>query len=356
MNPSAKLDKEYLRALKAACDVRGLLLSYGARIMFDNSDGIRSNCIVHGGTNPTSLVYSYVTMFFKCFGECGFSGDVFQLVQELEGCGFTDAVKIVKRFCPDIDKRSLQKSVASQQRRSTGIFAEMERMKRVEENPVIDGTLVNKAQRTLKRKNPYAGKFETSTLEYFEIGYCDFNEYFMDRAIIPIHNAEGKLVGFSGRDMKNPNPTHKYRIKKGFRKGVVLYNLHRAAPHIDRKHPMVIVEGFGQTWRLHEAGVDTAIALMGKEATEEQLSLILKNTTSVVLGLDFDVEGVKGTRKLIDKLIDQIDVSVMVSDLPEKVDLGDMTPKQALQCYGRRVSADEWVNTVYREWVSKHDS
>jgi DNA primase len=217
----------------------------------------------------------------------------------------------------------------------------------VETNEVINSPLVESALRN--PYNPYVatGKFNAETMAYFQVGYCDDNDYFRDRAIITIHNEDGNLIGFSGRDMTGTE-SNKYRIKKGFKKGNCLYNLHRARNYISRKNPMVLVEGFGQAWRLHEAGVRTAVALMGKELTDEQYKLIMKYTTSIVLALDFDEPGIHATKKIVDRLEDKIDVRVMVSTQHPDTDLGDMEIEDVTEIYENSIPTYLWYNEIYR--------
>lgn len=332
-------DRAYLDTLKACVDVRALLSYYGATFHpMSNDSTLRCSCVVHGGHNPTSMTYR--DNYFHCFGECGFKGDVFALVSAVENCSFKDSIKRVEEFSAH---RKSTASVAVVQ--SVDPFTKMleQSYTQVEPNERITSPLVERALRN--KRNPYveSGRFKDSTMKWFEVGYCDFNDYFMDRAIITIHDDEGHLIGFSGRDMSGGDSTNKYRIKKGFKKGLSLYNLNRARKFIDSKHPMIVCEGFGQVWRLHEAGYDTAVALMGKEITDGQYALISKYTTKVILALDYDKPGLEATLKLGSELSRSFDVRVAVSDMAPDVDLGDMTAEQAASCIERAIPFKKWA-------------
>jgi DNA primase len=337
--------RDNLDNLKMTIDIRALLSYYGANILLDSGENIRSNCVVHGGQNKSSLSYNATTGFFRCFGECGFCGDVFKLIQTIENCTFSKALEIARSFAV-----SAPNGYAPSPREIRDEWAEMFESTYGESNAneVIYSPLVNQA--LCADNNPYveSGKFHKETMKYFEVGYCDFNEYFMHRAIITIHDDQGNLIGFSGRDMKNSDNTNKYRIKKGFKKGYCLYNLNRAKDYISRKEPMVLVEGFGQVWRLHEAGVRTAVALMGKDATRQQLDLILTYTTNLVLGMDFDGPGLEGTLKLIQQLDDKIDLTVLHSPFGENIDLADLSVENVRQIYDSAIPPYLWYNQVYK--------
>src|SRR5690606_16501740 len=60
-------------------------------------------------------------------------------------------------------------------------------------------------------------------------------DFFKGRLMIPIEDENGKLVGFSGRTL--PHNTHPAKYLNSpesdyFKKRTILYNLHRARPHI----------------------------------------------------------------------------------------------------------------------------
>jgi DNA primase len=325
--------------LKDGADVRAVLDYYGATVFLDNESQIRSNCIIHGGDNSTSLVYSKYFKTFKCFGECGFQGDVLQLIMVKEGCSFSAAMKRLQEFS------TVREASATEEKRVRDPWLEALESSYGAKvtNEKIYSPLVEKALEF--RPNPYvsSGRFTQDTIDYFEVGYCNFNEYFMDRAIITIHDEEGNLVGFSGRDMRNAPSPSKYRIKKGFKKGACLYNLHRAKKFVSIKSPLIITEGFGQVWRLNEAGYKTGVALMGKEATDTQLALILRYATSVILALDFDDAGIEATKKLIEKLDDRINVKVVVTKLGKDLDLGDLDCYTVSEMVESAIPAYVWV-------------
>lgn len=338
-------DRTELDTLKSTVDIKALLMHYGGVIAIESNDNIRSSCVVHGGSNVSSLSYNTRTGWFKCFGTCGFTGDVFKLIQTIERCTFADAVERVREYSSANNglQTSPRKRIDDRNRALEAAYGGRN------SNEVISSPLVERALKY--RPNPYvvSEKFKQDTMEYFQVGYCDFNDYFMNRAIITIHDEYGSLIGFSGRDMKNKDATNKYRIKKGFKKGYCLYNLNRAKEFIDRGNPMIICEGFGQVWRLHEAGYPTGVALMGKDATQEQLELILRFTTNAVLALDFDSPGMDATMNLIEQLDDKIDLSVIASKYGENVDLADMSVSTAQEVMETRIPPYYWVNAVYKK-------
>ena len=73
------------------------------------------------------------------------------------------------------------------------------------------------------------------------------------RVVFPIHNIEGQLIAYVGRWAEDPVPSgkRKYFLPPGFRRGLELYNLHRA---IKEGTEAIVVEGYFDVLRLYAAG------------------------------------------------------------------------------------------------------
>jgi DNA primase len=129
--------------------------------------------------------------------------------------------------------------------------------------------------------------FTPETIQRFGLGWCG-KGLMRNRIAIPLHDPDGKLVGYAGRlveDAKVSNDCPKYllpgaRERDGkryeFRKSHLLYGLH----HLARKvNDLIVVEGFPSVWWLHQHGYGTAVALMGSSVSTEQIDLMLGRLT-----------------------------------------------------------------------------
>lgn len=80
-------------------------------------------------------------------------------------------------------------------------------------------------------------------VETFGLGVCPetSRSIMKARLCIPIHNPQGELVAYAGRWLGDevPEGELRYKLPEGFRKSLVLYNLHRVAG----AHHLVVVEG-----------------------------------------------------------------------------------------------------------------
>ena len=90
------------------------------------------------------------------------------------------------------------------------------------------------------------------------------------RIVIPIHNGSGALIAYAGRAIDGQEP--KYRFPAGFRKSLVLFNLHRALGTEART--VIVVEGFFDTLAVHQSGYPAVVALMGSTISRYQADFL----------------------------------------------------------------------------------
>ena len=140
-----------------------------------------------------------------------------------------------------------------------------------------------------------------ATAARFGVGYYAGPGFLRGRIAFPIHDSEGRLVAYAGRSIDGSEP--RYLFPAGFRKSQVVFNLHRACAAVaGRPAGCVIVEGFFDCLRLHQAGYRKVIALMGANLSEVQETLLLARFREVVLMLDGDEAGRCATRQLAARL------------------------------------------------------
>jgi DNA primase len=130
------------------------------------------------------------------------------------------------------------------------------------------------------------------TAEHFGAGLCA-RGIMKGRIAISVHNEKGELVAYCGRAVteKQAQEEGKYKMPDGFHKSLVVYNIYRQEPGIKT---LVLVESFLSVWRLYQAGVKNAAALMGSVLSKEQEDLIadlLGPSGQVLLILDADESG-----------------------------------------------------------------
>jgi DNA primase len=117
---------------------------------------------------------------------------------------------------------------------------------------------------------------------------------FDKRLVIPIHDADGDVVGFAGRSLSDNNK-RKYlnsRSSGVYLKNRILYNLHR----IEGKK-VYVVEGYPDVWRLHLSGYQ-AVAPCGTAFTREHLDILHeRGITQIVFCFDGDKAGLEASER-----------------------------------------------------------
>jgi len=175
--------------------------------------------------------------------------------------------------------------------------------------------------------------YKQETLEHFSVGVPKNNDgIFKDRSIVPVIDRDGiHVVGFTGRsnyekcdkcnqyhqascNSKNPKYIYsKWANNSGFAKERYLYNLHNALNAAKFNKTLVICEGPGDVWSLHEKGIENAVAIFGISLTDsQQIILETCDITKIILLLDNDEAGINAKQKIKSLLSRFFNVSIPV--------------------------------------------
>ena len=127
------------------------------------------------------------------------------------------------------------------------------------------------------------------------------------RIAIPIHNPRGELVAYAGRAVDCGEP--KYKLPTGFHKSLEIFNLHRAATAGSDR--VIVVEGYFDCLRVHQAGFRCVVALMGCALSGPQEHLLLGRFRAVRLMLDGDKAGRCASRAIAARLVRRCSVGVV---------------------------------------------
>ncbi|KAM3099502.1 DNA primase [Phormidesmis sp. 146-12] len=135
-------------------------------------------------------------------------------------------------------------------------------------------------------------------------GYYD---RFRNRLMIPIHDLQGRVIGFGGRTLTDEQPKYLNSPETElFDKGKTLYGLDKARATIAKKDQAVVVEGYFDVIALHAAGITNSVASLGTALSVAQVNLLLRYTESkqILLNFDADSAGVKAAARVIKEVED----------------------------------------------------
>lgn len=134
---------------------------------------------------------------------------------------------------------------------------------------------------------------------------------YSNRVIYPIHDGNGLLIGFGGRDVSGKTNTAKWinpnvdDLNILYNKSKVLYGLHKAKIHIRKKGEAFITEGYNDVIAWHRYGLENTVAPCGTAITEQQINELKKLCTVAVFCMDPDDAGKRAVLKQIPLFIKQ---------------------------------------------------
>jgi len=115
---------------------------------------------------------------------------------------------------------------------------------------------------------------------------------FRDRVMFPIRDARGRVIAFGGRIIDQGEPKYLNSPETAlFHKGRELYGLYETRQARISLKRLVVVEGYMDTVRLHQAGIQYAVATLGTATTPEHLKRIFRLVSEVVFAFDGDRAG-----------------------------------------------------------------
>lgn len=289
------------KAVKAAVKIEEVLQHYNLLDQFKRSgDSLSGPCPIHKGSNPTQFRVSISKNVWNCFSDCKGGGNVLDLIARIEDISIhAAALKAIGWFHLDPSEMAAT-SEAESNRTENPPRNQREIPRKADSNPETSQSVNPNPPfkfrlDKLDRHHPYLAErgLTPQTIEDFDIGYCS-KGMMAERIAIPIRDAEGNVVAYSGRwPGEPPEGTPKYKLPQGFRKALELFNIDQALKEPAEK-PLVIVEGFFDAMRLHQHGCRKVVALMGSTMSAAQEELIRKHTnrnSHIIAMLDEDEAG-----------------------------------------------------------------
>jgi len=148
------------------------------------------------------------------------------------------------------------------------------------------------------------------------------SDRFHDRAMFPIIDAKGHVLGFGARTMGGGEPKYLNTADTPvFNKRHNLYGLNWAKAERAIGH-LVLVEGYMDTLSLRKAGVQGVVATLGTALTPEQARLMRRFTGEVWISYDGDPPGQKAALRAL-SILDEADIATKVIDYPKGMDPDD---------------------------------
>lgn len=333
-------------------------------------------CPFHSEKTP-SFTVSREKQSYYCFG-CGAGGNVIGFVMESEGLHFPEAVrKLAEEAGIPIASEQGQFVETEQQKQKRLIIAAHEFAAKLYHHLLKNTSEGLHALNYLRSRG-----FSDRWIDTFQIGYAPdswdtltrslennghdpalmeqgglitarsgsegYYDRFRNRIMFPIHDAQGRVIGFSGRVIGEGQPKYLNSPETPvFTKSRILFNLHRARPAMRKSGQAVLFEGHVDVIRAFETGTANAIATMGTALTEQHCLAIRRLAEHVVICYDGDQAGRQAAAKAL-VMLEEAGCSVTVALLPDGMDPDDYIAKHGGETFRDKVLGTAISATAYK--------
>ncbi|HLB87818.1 MAG TPA: toprim domain-containing protein [Terriglobales bacterium] len=266
--------------VKQAVGLEAVLRHYHVPGLRRHRDQLQGCCPIHDGNRDDSFRAHLTKNVFQCFA-CQAHGNVLDLVAAMEKCSIREAALRLQHWFGVT-------APAGPEGRLYPAAADVQKRELVRKEEGINAPL-RFALTGVERDHPYLAQrgIEPVTATEFGVGLYSGPGLMRGRIVIPIRNARGQLVAYVGRAPDSRPP--KYKLPAGFRKALELFNLQPAA--VTGSKTVILVEGYFDCMRVHQAGFPWVVALMGSSLSAAQESALLRHFDRIVLMLDGDAAG-----------------------------------------------------------------
>ncbi|HGO2096584.1 TPA: DNA primase [Staphylococcus aureus] len=341
-------------------------------------------CPFHDEKTP-SFTVSEDKQICHCFG-CKKGGNVFQFTQEIKDISFVEAVKeLGDRVNVAVDIEATQSNsnvqIASDDLQMIEMHELIQEFYYYALTKTVEGELAltylqerGFTDALIKERGigfaPDSSHFCHDFLQKkgydielaYEAGLLSRNEEnfsyydrFRNRIMFPLKNAQGRIVGYSGRTYTGQEPKYLNSPETPiFQKRKLLYNLDKARKSIRKLDEIVLLEGFMDVIKSDTAGLKNVVATMGTQLSDEHITFIRKLTSNITLMFDGDFAGSEATLKTGQHLLQQ-GLNVFVIQLPSGMDPDEYIGKYGNDAFTAFVKNDKKSFAHYKVSILKDE-
>ncbi|HDC8612314.1 TPA: DNA primase [Staphylococcus aureus] len=377
-----RIDQSIINEIKDKTDILDLVSEYVK--LEKRGRNYIGLCPFHDEKTP-SFTVSEDKQICHCFG-CKKGGNVFQFTQEIKDISFVEAVKeLGDRVNVAVDIEATQSNSNVQIASDDLQMIEMHELiqefyyyaltKTVEGEKALTYLLERGFTDALIKERgigfaPDSSHFCHDFLQKkgydielaYEAGLLSRNEEnfsyydrFRNRIMFPLKNAQGRIVGYSGRTYTGQEPKYLNSPETPiFQKRKLLYNLDKARKSIRKLDEIVLLEGFMDVIKSDTAGLKNVVATMGTQLSDEHITFIRKLTSNVTLMFDGDFAGSEATLKTGQHLLQQ-GLNVFVIQLPSGMDPDEYIGKYGNDAFTAFVKNDKKSFAHYKVSILKDE-
>ena len=366
---------QWLDELRARADIVKVIGSYVT--LKKNGHRYVGLCPFHNETAPSFSVDEQKQVY-HCFG-CKAGGSVIQFVMDIEHLSFPEAVAFlaeqVRMPLPEMQndpeyerRRTLKERIYLANKAAARMYHQLlwepegaHILDYLQKRGLSDGVIrrfgigAAPASGQIGRKLMAEGFTEDELVQAGILLRRDHGVFdmFRNRAIFPIIDAYGNVLGFGGRAMGDTMPKY---LNTGdtpaFNKRYTVFaaNLLRKVKGLTR---VILVEGYMDVVSLSQFGVEGVAATLGTALTPEQARLLHRFAPEVYIAYDGDRAGQKAILRGLEVLEGE-NVPVRVLDFPGGLDPDEFIRQEGLEAFHQLKPISGVQYRMLRE-KEKHD-
>jgi DNA primase len=330
---------DFAQTVKQQADIVKVIEGY-IRLRKAGAQNYQGLCPFHKEKSPSFSVHA-VRQFYHCFG-CQASGDVFSFVAKIENVTFPEAVRMVAGKCGiPLPKREFSSPEEAAGARMRAKLLELHETATAWFEQQMSGPEGSIAREYLAGRG-----LSPEGIKTFRLGYApdSFNalrdrlsgmadnetlracglfaakehedgslgqiyDRFRKRVMFPICNESGRVIAFTARTLETGDKAGAKYINSPetplYSKGQVLFNLDKARTAIRQLKFALLVEGQMDCISVFLRGIQNVIATSGTAFTEQQVALLRRHTSQVVVNFDPDAAGSNAAEKSIALLTEE---------------------------------------------------
>lgn len=322
-------------------------------------------CPFHNEKTPSFSVSPNKQMYY-CFG-CGAGGNVITFLMEYENYTFPEALEVLaNRIGIELPKQEMtaeQRKASDKRARLLEVNKEAAKyfytLLRSERGTRAHEYFRNRglSEETIKKFGlGYSDKYSDDLYRYLRSkGYEDEllkdsglisidekrggHDKFWNRAMFPIMDVRGKVIGFGGRVMGDGEPKYLNSPETMiFDKSRNLYGLNIA--RTTKKNQILLCEGYMDVIALHQAGFDNAVAALGTAFTVGHANLLRRYTKEVYLTFDSDGAGIRAAKRAI-PILKEAGITAKVINMQPYKDPDEFIKALGAEAYEERIKNAE---------------
>jgi len=380
---SGRIPQHFIDELIARADIVDVI---GSRVTLKKAGKeYKACCPFHGEKTPSFTVVPD-KQFYHCFG-CGAHGTALGFLMDYDHMSFVEAIEtLADRVGMDVPR---EEDVHAKSKPVDDLFAplkraaalycqELERSDRAIEYLKKRGLTRDIAERFAIGFAPDAWDFigkqlggsEAEARKLLQVGLVIERDQrgsqksgtydrFRDRIMFPIRDTRGRIIGFGGRILDKGEPKYLNSPETElFHKGRELYGLFEARQATRSLKRLLVVEGYMDVVRLHQAGITYAVATLGTATTPEHLTRIFRLCNEVVFCFDGDRAGRSAAWRALENSLPQIREGRQIRFLflPEGHDPDSLVGEEGFQKFEARLdTALALSDYVIRELSARSD-